>query len=274
MPRSSPSRRPIVSMARSTGTPKGAAPPSRSPAFRAAQPAPVRAELDRLSEDIHALIARLRDAPRESDRFLAEMLDRAMRLPDADAIRVRNGRPVLVGWGHEHVGPAPGPVPVLGRLHHTLPPMTILPPPGLPLPASRVWPQLASGAASLVLVAVAGWLLLVPPTVAEPALCRMADGDLDALGAWGEADARNATLRTQLAALVDDAGRLRLRCAPVTQVVSPSRPDDLERARMRGSHHGKLQIILAWDDRNDLDLHVFCPDNEQVFFGNPPGVRR
>jgi hypothetical protein len=122
--------------------------------------------------------------------------------------------------------------------------------------------------ASLVLLAAAGWLLLVPPTIAEPGLCHMADGDLVALGAWSEADARNATLRTQLAALVDNAGRRRLRCSPVAQVVAPPRPDDSTRAQMRGGHRGKLQIILAWDDRNDLDLHIRCPDNEELFFGN------
>ena len=233
------------------------------------QAAPVRAELDRLSDDIRALVARLREAPRESDRFLAEMLDRALVVPDADAIRVRGGRPVLVGWGHERIGPAAGPVPVLGRLRQVPGPMTILPPPVLPPAAGpRLWPWLAALAASLVLLLGAGWLLLHPPAAAAPAACRLADGDLDALGAWREADAQNAALRAQLAALVDDAGRRRLQCRPATPAAVRPRPDDPARAQQRGARGGKLQIILAWDDRNDLDLHILCPDNEHLFFRN------
>jgi hypothetical protein len=231
------------------------------------QAAPVQAELDRLSHDIRALMARLRDATRESDRFLAEILDRALRLPYADAIRSRDGRPVLVGWGHEVIGPLQGPVPVLGRARQTPPPMTILPPPGLPSPAGRrLWPWLAALAASLVLLGIAGWLLLVSPTVAGPTVCRMTDGDLAALGAWRNADAQNAALRAQFAGLVDNAGRRRLQCPPVAQAVAP--PVDSSRAEQRGGHSGKLQIILTWDDRNDLDLHVFCPDTAHLFFQN------
>jgi hypothetical protein len=231
------------------------------------QAAPVQAEFDRLSGDIHALVARLHHATRESDRFLAEILDRALRLPYADAVRSRNGRPVLVGWGHEVIGPLQGAVPVLGRARQAPPPMTILPPPVLPPPAGRrLWPWLMALAACFILLGFAGWLLLVPPTVAGPGVCRTADGDLDALSAWRNADAQNATLRAQFAGLVDDAGRRRLQCPPVAQAAAPS--VDLSRAVQRGGHSGKLEIILAWNDRNDLDLHVFCPDTTHLFYQN------
>jgi hypothetical protein len=241
-----------------------AEPLSRLPPEQAAR---VQAELDRLSSDIRALVARLHDATRESDRFLAEILDRALRLPNADSVRSRNGRPVLVGWGHEVIGPLQGPVPVLGRARQAPPPITILPPPISPSPAGRLlWWWLAALLASLVLLGIAGWLLLIPPTVAGPGVCRTADDDLDALSAWRNADAQNATLRAQFAGLVDNAGRRRLQCPPVARVVAP--PVDSSRAAQRGGHSGKLQIILAWDDRNDLDLHVFCPDTVHLFFQN------
>lgn len=230
--------------------------------------APVQAELDRLSGDIRGLVARLRGAPRESDRFLAEMLDRALQVPDGDAIWVRAGRPVLVGWGHERVGPAPGPVPFLGRVRHA-PPMTILPPPELPSGAGpRIWPRLAAFGVSFFLLAGAVWLVLERSAAGGPGLCRVPDGDLAAVRTWLDADAQNAALRMQLAALTDNAGHRRLQCRSIATAVPPSPADDSARAQQRGGHQGKLQIILAWNDRNDLDLHVFCPDGEHLFFQN------
>ena len=69
--------------------------------------------------------------------------------------------------------------------------------------------------------------------------------------------------------LADDAGRRRLQCRPiVTPAPLPTpRPNtDEQRAQERGAQRGKLEIILAWDDRNDLDLRVICP-NGRDFIG-------
>lgn len=234
-----------------------------------------RAALDRLSADIRALSERLRDAPSESDRFLSAMLDLALRIPDSGAIRVRDGQPVLVGWGHQHAGPGAGPATVLGHIRAAAPPgrMAILPPPVLPDAAGpKLWPWLAALAASVLMLLGAAWLLLHPPAVGEPASCALDAAGPDALAAWREANGRNAALQAQLAALVDDAGRRRLQCRPV-QAAAPPPPAsrDAERAQQRGGKTGKLQIILAWDDRNDLDLHVLCPNNEHIFFGHRRG---
>jgi hypothetical protein len=45
-----------------------------------------------------------------------------------------------------------------------------------------------------------------------------------------------------------------------------AREADQRRTEGRGSH-GKLDITLIWSGREDLDLHVYCPDG-QIFFGH------
>ena len=41
-----------------------------------------------------------------------------------------------------------------------------------------------------------------------------------------------------------------------------------ERLEREGGASGEVQISLAWDDYNDLDLHVFCPSGERIYFNN------
>ncbi|HEY0181284.1 MAG TPA: hypothetical protein VGC09_00615 [Rhodopila sp.] len=250
---------------------EGTGPAVPLPDLSPEQAAPVRAQLDRLSQDILGEIARLRAAPGESDHFLAEMLEFALRLPDKTAIRVRDGRAVLVGWGHARAGEKGEAVGVLGHVRASRLPMEILPPPVLPQPAGwRLWPWAVSLCCALLLLGGAGWYgMRVTGTV--PAACRVDPAGLDALAAWRAADARNAALHGQLAALLHDAGQRRLQCPPAAASVAPAPPAmrDEQRAQQRGGRSGRLQIILAWDDTNDLDLHVFCPDNEQLWFQNP-----
>ena len=44
---------------------------------------------------------------------------------------------------------------------------------------------------------------------------------------------------------------------------------DRQRARAIGASGGLLQVILAWNDRNDLDLHIICPDGGRIYYGAP-----
>lgn len=45
--------------------------------------------------------------------------------------------------------------------------------------------------------------------------------------------------------------------------------DDIEeRLEREGGKSGEVQLSLAWDDYNDLDLHVFCPSGERIYFNN------
>jgi hypothetical protein len=57
--------------------------------------------------------------------------------------------------------------------------------------------------------------------------------------------------------------------ATLANLVPPPSPDaDAARVQAVGGQSGRLQIILAWDDRNDLDLHVVCPNGEEISYNN------
>lgn len=50
---------------------------------------------------------------------------------------------------------------------------------------------------------------------------------------------------------------------------APPENDDLdERLQREGGKSGAVQVSLAWDDYNDLDLHLFCPSGERIYFNN------
>ena len=105
-----------------------------------------------------------------------------------------------------------------------------------------------------------GWFAVDPPQ------CRLEPGQLGLAQGLQEEVAREGVLRAELARLAADAGQRRLMCpptpAPAAAAAPPSR--DAERAQRQGAQAGKLQVILAWDDRNDLDLHVVCPDGVDI----------
>ena len=50
---------------------------------------------------------------------------------------------------------------------------------------------------------------------------------------------------------------------------APPENDDLDkRLEREGGKSGSVQVSLAWDDYNDLDLHLFCPSGERIYFNN------
>ena len=50
---------------------------------------------------------------------------------------------------------------------------------------------------------------------------------------------------------------------------APPENDDLDqRLQREGGKTGAVQVSLAWDDYNDLDLHLFCPSGERIYFNN------
>jgi hypothetical protein len=90
--------------------------------------------------------------------------------------------------------------------------------------------------------------------------------DVSLLSKLREQQDHGVALRTMLADLAGDAGRRRLMCpAPPAPPPPPPVPsEDRRLAEERGGHSGKLQIVLRWGDRSDLDLHVVCPSGEEI----------
>ncbi len=240
-------------------------------------PEPARAaatdRLDQLVGGIEALAAKLGDSRMNADRLLADMLRLALRLPGTDSVYVRGGQPVLVGWGHVRSGGRGGAVVLTGPvMPPPAPHAAILPPPPSPYAAAappRMWLWGALGAALLApLLALElgmrdpfGWFAVDMPQ------CRLEPGQLALAQGLDDGVAREGVLRTELARLTADAGQRRLLCPPVpAQQAAAPQSQDAERAQRQGAQGGKLQVILAWDDRNDLDLHVVCPDGVDINF--------
>jgi hypothetical protein len=138
--------------------------------------------------------------------------------------------------------------------------------------------------------------------------CRADLSGIAALAELRDAEAREAALRDELARLLAEAGQRRLQCPPPAPRAAPAAPPpaapaappaappqaapdppppapprppdpapppdptpgnrDLERAREEGAQQGDVQVILAWDDRNDLDLAVICPDGRRIDYRN------
>lgn len=54
----------------------------------------------------------------------------------------------------------------------------------------------------------------------------------------------------------------------VIETIAPEEDDIEERLEREGGKAGEVQLSLAWDDYNDLDMHVFCPSGERIYFNN------
>ena len=54
----------------------------------------------------------------------------------------------------------------------------------------------------------------------------------------------------------------------ILETIAPEEDDIEERLQREGGKSGTVQISLAWDDYNDLDMHVFCPSGERIYFNN------
>ncbi|MBV9758842.1 MAG: hypothetical protein JO047_17490 [Alphaproteobacteria bacterium] len=244
------------------------------------QRAALRARLETSIGEIEALAARLRSGRTESERHLGDLLGLALQIPDEDAIFVQAGEPVLVAWGHARASATTGVVTLAGRRPVAPGPMRILPapPPALLVhPAAAThWP-LALSAAGLLLLGLALLLLRDPLGWSQVAAgpCRIAPQDTRLLADLREAAARGTVLRGLLAAVTEDAGRRRQQCPPAAAMLPPGAgapaAPDVSRAIGLGAHGGRLQIVLGWDDRNDLDLHVICPSGEQISYRSRSG---
>ena len=261
---------------------QGVAPPLES-LPEAAQEA-ARAEFTRLYGEIREEADRLRASTRESERFLGELIALALITPATDCLRVVGGQPVLVAWGHAKLGEAPSPELLIGmtRRRGGAGAMQIVGPPAEP-PAKRSWLSWLLGLLALLLLLLLLLLLWRDPfgwfKAALPQ-CVVQPGNAELLDELRAAQAREAALRTDIAGEMLRLGDRRTACPPpeppprprppepprVTPPPPAPRQEDADRARREGARSGRVQIILAWDDRNDLDLVMICPNGERLYF--------
>ena len=259
---------------------QGAAPPLET-LPEAAQDAP-RAEFARLYDDIREEADRLRASSRESERFLGELIALALITPATDCLRVIGGQPVLVAWGHAKLGEAPSPELLIGMTRRRgagLTPMQIVGPPAAP-PAKRSLLFWLLGLLGLLLLLLLLLLLWRDPFgwfKATLPQCVVQPGNVELLDELRAAQAREAALRGDIAREMLRLGDRRTACPPPpppppprrveqTPAPPPPRQEDADRARREGARSGRVQIILAWDDRNDLDLMMICPNGERLYF--------
>lgn len=261
----------------------------------------VREPLLRMVAEIQAAAATLHESKNEGDRFLGELLRLALEIPDPSAIRVRDGVPVLAPWGHLRAGPGVVRELLVKMMPQPVAPMAIVGPPAAAAAVrARIWPWLLAFLLALLLLLLALWLLWRDPFgwFATPqAQCVAPDQQVASLDVLREEEAREGALRAELARIVAEAGERRLLCRPPAPPPPPPRPPepprqpeppqqppqqpppqqqppepprnpDLDRADRQGARRGRTQVILAWDDRNDLDLAVICPNGQRIDFRN------
>ena len=240
----------------------------------------------RLQADIREEADRLRASTRESERFLGELISLALIIPSSDCLRVVDGQPVLVAWGHAKLGEAPNPELLIGMTRRrgggAMAPMQIVGPPPAP-PEKRPWLFWLLGLLGLLLLLLLLLLLWRDPFgwfKAAPPQCVVQPGNMQLLDELRAAEAREAALRAEIAREMLRLGDRRTACPPpepppppprrVEQSPPPPPPrqEDAERARREGARSGRVQIILGWDDRNDLDLMMTCPNGERLYFDN------
>jgi hypothetical protein len=160
--------------------------------------------------------------------------------------------------------------------------MQIVGPPAAP-PEKRSWLSWLLGLLGLLLLLLLLLLLWRDPfgwfKAALPQ-CVVQPGNAELLDELRAAQAREAALRTDIAGEMLRLGDRRTACPPpeppprprppepprVTPPPPAPRQEDADRARREGARSGRVQIILAWDDRNDLDLVMICPNGERLYF--------
>lgn len=222
------------------------------------------AQYEAIKTKIEALGAHPEKATTDTDRTFLSLLLFAIQIPSPDYLRSGPNGPVLIGWGHQPVTtrieqvdlkgfgkrPPPRPKadpPASETKTAAQPPVTILPPPPEP-PVMRLWGPWQS------------WLQLFAKLAGLACILWL----LSRLGGWIGSwicHYPNFPLWITLP-LVLLIGLLLLLLLPWRTW------SDFRRVGRVGAQTGILQIVLAWDDLNDLDLHVLCPDGGRIYFGN------
>jgi hypothetical protein len=85
--------------------------------------------------------------------------------------------------------------------------------------------------------------------------------ELDGRGEWIEENQEGLEQHSVLVA-EEEIG------SGITIAETPTDDDMDERLEREGGKSGAVQVTLSWDDYNDLDLHLFCPNGERIYFNN------
>ncbi len=148
---------------------------------------------------------------------LPALLAAAIEIPGFDHVFAHEGRPVLAGWGMAPAN-APGGLGLLRDLDD-----------GRPAEAPARLPLAALGAALLALFLLGALAAFASPWIArwmapEPGMCRVEQGDLDAMQNLLRERELERELRHRLAALEEELGRRRAECPLPDRPEPPPQP--------------------------------------------------
>jgi len=256
-----------------------------------------------LVEDVVREAERLRSDRNPSNKTLGEVLAAAADGSRLGDIVLVGDQPMLAGWGLRAVDNA-APVPnLLNELRRVARPTTVREETVVPVPAPvpvppppvSPWPLrlLAATTALLLIAAGIAWFLpeLVSGALASlrlprPELC-VPEGPPPGAGIV-EAQAEEARLRARISELERAmTGRI-IQCrlaeadrragagggggaavgggAAGGQQAAVGGQQIEERLRREGARSGAVQVSLAWDNYNDLDIFIVCPGGQPVIF--------
>jgi hypothetical protein len=253
--------------------------------------------------DIRALADRLAASGSADERRLAVSLRNAVEVPSERSVYAVPGsagwRPILVEWASvldradaprgvlAAMIPKPPPAPQPGP--SVINPVSVAQPPRSGLPGWLFWLGWVMLAVNLdvilwLLVAACGlrglpWLHFCPAPAVAPAADRSSD-----------------ILRNEIAQLERRLAEAQRLCVPEPPPPPPPPPpprraerpeppepaapadkpaqSDIDRRLSReNAQRGDTEISLAWGSKADLDLHVFCPTGERVYFQRRSAAR-
>ena len=180
----------------------------------------LRAEIGRIISELRraAALAAAKDPARAG--HLPVLVAAAIEIPSFEQVFAHEGRPVLAGWGMAPAN-APGGLGLLSDLDD-----------GKPAEAPARVPLAALGAALLGLFLLGALAAFASPWIArwlapEPGMCRVEQGDLDAMQTLLRERERERELRHRVTALEEELGRRRAECPlpePPPPPPSPSPP--------------------------------------------------
>jgi hypothetical protein len=273
-------------------------------ALPTANQATAMAALAAMLDDLRAEADRLRGLRAAGARTLAGLFDAALQGATLADIFLVGGELVLAGWGMVASEGRPPLPDLVGSLRRPAVPPGQLPPgqllprqvpapaPALPLsplalapplPPLR-WPLrlLAASMLLLFLTALLAWFL---PDLARAAafglrlppalLCAPQAGPGPKLMALQQDEmALRQHLATLQARIAERALQCRMAAAPpaprpppaTALQPAPPAPSINERLQRERAQSGKVQISLAWDSEDDLDVSVTCPDGQTIYF--------